>query len=198
MRYENEIERSDRRRVIWEFEWDDQVEMVNHPNIEGDYFISPPWHHQGMFMATTQQLLAWKTRGPDCHFHKVVRRDGYHTERTSGALDLYDKEYCNVTQLLPLDAVEDLLIHHLPNKNNHRSPNKILSTRDLHKMRLWKMQSMDETRKIWVDEDGKYDGIRMFKDERKSSHSMHFDLSAFEEYVQRGGRLTDEQVRYWD
>ncbi len=198
MRYENEIERNDRRRVVWEFVWDDQVQMVDHPNIEGLYFISPPWHHQGMFMATEPQLLGWKNRGPDCHFDKIERRPGYHTERISGALDLYDKEYCNVTQLLPLDTFDDLLVHHLPNKNNQRSPSKILSTRDLHKMRLWKMQSMDESRKNWIDESGKYNGIQMIKDERNASHRMHFNLENFEEYVKRGGRLTDEQVKYWD
>ena len=197
MRYENEIVRDDRRRVVWEFNWGDEVEMVDHPNIEGLYFISPPLHHQGMFMATKQQLLAWKTRGPDCHFDKIERRPGYHTERISGALDLYDVEYCNVTQLLPLDSFDDLLVHHLPNKNNQRTPQKIISTRDLHKMRIWKMQDIDQNRKIWVNEHGKYNGINMFMDERISTHRMHFDLKDYNLYVKRGGRLTREQVKYW-
>lgn len=193
MRYENEIERDDRRRVVWEFEWGDEVEMVSHPGVEGLYFTSPPWHHQGMFMVTKEQLLAWKTRGPDCHFDKIERRPGYHTERISGGLDLYDEEYCNVTQLLPLDSFDDLLVHHIPNKNNQRSPWKIKSTRDLHKMRLKKIQDMDEEKKIWADESGEYDGIKMFMDERVSSHSMHFDLKEYNEYVKRGGRLIFEQ-----
>lgn len=186
------------RRVIWEFKWGDEVDMVNHPSIEGRYFISPPWHHQGMFMATRLQFLAWKTRGPDCHFEKIERRPGYHTERISGALDLYDAEYCNVTQLLPLDSFEDLLVHHLPNQNNQRSPNKIIATRDVHKMRLWKMQDMDKEKKIWIDSDGKHNGINMFMDERNTSHRMHFDLQEFNEYVARSGRLNAKQIKYWD
>ena len=197
MRYENEIDRDDRRRVVWEFIWEDEVEMVSHPGIEGLYFISPPWHHQGMFMATAQQLLAWKTRGPDCHFHKIKRREGYHTERISGALDLYDVNYCNVTQLLPLDSLDDFLIHHLPNKNNRRSPSKIISTRDLHKMRLWKIQDMDPDAAIRSNENGVYDGIKMFLDERVEKHAMHFDLKEFKEYVKKKGRLSEEQVKYW-
>ena len=197
MRYENEIVRDDRRRVVWEFEWGDQVDMVSHEGIEGLYFTSPPWHHQGMFMATTQQLQAWRSRGPDCHFDKIERRPGYHTERISGALDLYDEEYCNVTQLLPLDSFDDLLVHHLPNKNNQRSPNKILPTRDLHKMRIWKTQNINKRKKIWTDKNGNYNGIKMFMDERIASHKMHFDLKSYEDYVQRGGRLLKDQVAYW-
>ena len=194
MRYENEVTRKDRRRVTWEFKWDDEVEMVSHPGIEELYFTSPPWHHQGMFMATKQQLLAWKTRGPDCHFDKIQRRPGYHTERISGALDLYDVEYCNVTQLLPLDSFDDLLVHHLPNRNNQRSPNKIMSSRALHKMRMQKIQEMDQEKKLWVDTFGNYDGINMFMDERVREHRMHFDLTEFNQYVKRGGRLTNEQL----
>ena len=66
VRYENEMDHSEKKRVVWEFEWDPDVELVKHPGIEGRYFTSPPWHHQGMFMATRLQLLAWKTREPDC------------------------------------------------------------------------------------------------------------------------------------
>lgn len=195
MRYENEIIRDDRRRVTWEFEWDDEVEMVSHPGIEGLYFISPPWHHQGMFMATKQQLSAWKSRGPDCHFDKIKRRPGYHTERISGALDLYDEQYCNVTQLLPLDSFDDLLVRHLPNKNNQRSPKKIKSLRDLHKMRMQKIQEMNQEKNLWVDTFGKYDGINMLMDERVKNHRMHFDLTEYNRYVKLGGRLTKEQLR---
>jgi hypothetical protein len=197
MRFENEATRDDRRRVVWEFEWGDELDMISHPGIEDSYFTSPPWHHQGMFMATKQQLLAWKNRGPECNFDKPVRREGYHIERTSGALDLYDEDYCNVTQLLPLDSFDDLLVHHLTNKNNQRSPSKILSLTDLHKRRIYKMQEVDPNKKIWVNEFGEYDGIKIFKDERVEKHRMHFDLTEHEEYVKRGGRLTEEQVKYW-
>jgi hypothetical protein len=137
LRYENQFTRFDKRRVVWEFEWNDEVsKSVDHPGIEGRYFTSPPFHHQGMFMATREQLVAWKTRGPNCKFDRPIRRYGYHRERTSGAMDLYDTNFCNVTQLLPMDSMEDLYIHHMPNKNNERLPKRVLSTMDVHKQRM--------------------------------------------------------------
>ena len=94
LRYENQFTRFDKRRVVWEFEWNDEVsKSVDHPGIEGRYFTSPPFHHQGMFMATREQLVAWKTRGPNCKFDRPIRRYGYHRERTSGAMDLYDTKF---------------------------------------------------------------------------------------------------------
>jgi hypothetical protein len=185
----------DKRRVIWEFEWDDdELEMVKDESLEGRYFTSPKPHHQGMFMATPQQLIHWKTRPPDCHFAKVQLRPAYHRERTSGAMDLFDAKYCNVTQLLPLDGLEDLLIHHMPNTNHQRMPYNILSTRELHNRRLRKMQS-DKNRKIVVDHDkGEYNGIRIILDERDPQKSLHFDLTEYGAYVASGGRLTEQQL----
>eukprot|EP00979_Chaetoceros_neogracilis_P016468 scaffold8115_cov123-Chaetoceros_neogracile.AAC.1 len=109
--------RFDRRRVVWEFEWSNEIrETIDHPGIGGLYFSSPPFHHQGMFMATKEHLVAWKTRGPECKFDRPIRRSGYHRERTSGAMDLNDINYCNVTQLLSFNSEEDLYIQHMPNK----------------------------------------------------------------------------------
>jgi len=198
VRYENQVGRFDNRRIVWEFEWDPELEMINHPGIEGRYFTSPPWHHQGMFMATRQQLIAWKTRAPDCHFHKIERRSGWHRERITGALDLYDEDYCNVTQLLPVDSFEDLLIHHMPNKNYYRSPLNIITTRNLHKMRINAMQSMDKNKQIWINDKGEYNGIKMINDERDPTKRMHFNLADYREYVVRGGRLTEKQLEFWE
>jgi len=198
VRYENQVGRFDNRRAVWEFEWDSEVDMVNHPGIEGRYFTTPPWHHQGMFMATKQQLIAWKTRGPDCHFHKIERRSGWHRERITGALDLYNEEYCNVTQLLPLDSFEDLLIHHMPNRNYNRKPLNIVTTRNLHKMRMKAMQSINKSGKIWVDDKGEYNGIIMINDERDPTKPMHFNFTEYDEYVSRGGRLSEEQLVFWE
>lgn len=192
VRYENEMDHSEKKRVVWEFEWDPDVELVKHPGIEGRYFTSPPWHHQGMFMATRLQLLAWKTREPDCHFHKVERRPGYHTERISGCLDLYDVEYCNVTQLLPLDSFEDFLIHHIPDKNHKRSPQNIVRTIDLHKRRMRALHSdarMDKR---------SYNGIKMYIDEIDPNKTVHFNLTAYNNYVQRGGILSEEELNEYE
>ena len=197
LRYENQMGRFDKRRVVWEFEWKNEVgETIDHPGIEGRYFTSPPYHHQGMFMATREQLVAWKTRGPECKFDRPVRREGYHRERTSGGLDLYDTMYCNVTQLLPLDSVEDLYIHHMPNKNNERSPERTIATIDLHKKRMNILKKSDK--KLWVDKFGKYNGIKMIIDERNKSLSLPFDLTQYKDYVARGGVLTSKELQQWE
>lgn len=200
VRYENQISRSDRRRVVWEFKWEDEIEnTIDHPDIKGEYFSTPgKKHHQGMYMAVRDQLIAWKTRGPECLFDKPVRRYGYHRERVSGAIDLYDEHYCNVTQLIPLDSMEDLYVHHLPNKNNMKQPQQIIATMDLHKRRMKKIMDGDRYKKLWVDENGEYDGIHMFVDESNSSLSLSYDLDLYEKYVTRGGMLSDEELKEWD
>jgi hypothetical protein len=198
LRYENQFTRFDKRRVVWEFEWNDEVsKSVDHPGIEGRYFTSPPFHHQGMFMATREQLVAWKTRGPNCKFDRPIRRYGYHRERTSGAMDLYDTNFCNVTQLLPMDSMEDLYIHHMPNKNNERLPKRVLSTMDVHKQRM-KFLSNTQKKKLWVDKYGKYNGIKMFIDERNATLSLPFDLTKYNDYVYRGGVLSKEELEEWE
>lgn len=199
IRYENDFNREDQGRVVWEFKWDDEIDvLVDHPNIRGMYFTSPPWHHQGMFMCTQQQLINWANRGPECKFDKPVRREAYHRERTSGALDLFDKEVCNVTQLIPLDSLEDFYIHHLPDKNSRRSPNNIISTMNLHKWRMQKIKEMDSNRKLWIDQDGNYNGIKMYIDEIDEKRKVHFDIKDYEAYVKRGGIMNDDELREWD
>ena len=193
MRYENEVSRDDRRRVIWEFDWEDKIEVLtNHSGIEGRYFSTPgPFHHQGMFMATPEQLLAWKNRGPDCHFDKITREPAYHRERTGGAMNLYDPERCNVTQLFPLESAEDFLVHHLPNKNFERTDN-LISTMDLHQKRMAVLRR--QNKKVWVDRNGKYNGVKMFLDEPDSEKFLPYNLDSYNEYVSRGGMLPDEQI----
>ncbi len=202
MRYENEVSRDDRRRVIWEFGWENEIgeneiEVVrNHSGIEGRYFFTPgPFHHQGMFMATPEQLLAWKNRPPDCNFDKPTREPAYHIERTSGAVNLYDPERCNVTQLIPLDSAEDFLVHHLPDKNFERAEwsetNNLISTMELHKKRMKVLR--DQNKKVWVDRNGKYNGIKMFLDEPDSEKFLPYNLDSYDQYVSRGGTLADEE-----
>lgn len=201
VRYENQMQRSDRRRIVWEFKWEDEIEnTIDHADIEGQYFSTPgPHHHQGMYMAVRDQLIAWKTRGPECLFDKPVRRYGYHRARVSGAMDLYNEKYCNVTQLIPLDSMEDLYIHHLPDRNYQRRPQQnIIATMDLHKRRMKKILDVDRYKKLWVDENGQYNGIHMFVDETNSSLSLPYDLDPYLKYVSRGGMLSDEELKEWD
>jgi hypothetical protein len=199
IRYENDFSRDDQVRVVWEFEWGNEIDnLIDHPNIGGKYFSSPPWHHQGMYMWTEQQLRNWATREPECMFDRPVRREAYHRERTSGALDLFNVEVCNVTQLIPLDSLEDLYIHHLPDKNSRRSPDNIISTMNLHKWRMQKIKQIDGNRKLWTDENGKYNGINMYFDEIDDKKKLHFNLSDYEAYVERGGILTDDELKEWE
>jgi hypothetical protein len=193
IRFENQMEHASMRRVVWEFEWDPQhpLDIIQHPGIQGKYFTTPPYHHQGMYMATREQLLAWKTRKPFCHFDIILRRQAYHTERVSGAVELFSEEFCNVTQLIPLDSTEDFYVHHLPNSNHKRSPQYLVTTRKLHQLRMQAIQEMDPSRKLWVDKQGKYNGIHMFLDEEGTDKVIVRDMTSYQDYVTRGGMLSD-------
>lgn len=190
VRYENKD--ANEERVVWEFDWGTEGldTLARHSVLGNQYFTTPGGHHQGMFMATRQQLLAWKTRQPDCHFHTVERRPAWHRERISGAMDLYNPRHCNVTQLLPLNTFEDLLIYHMPNKNHRRMPKNVVSVRDLHERRQRIIQHRDAIISKGAEtQQQKYNGIQMFPDERNSTMSMHFNLSEFHAFVKNAGRL---------
>eukprot|EP00428_Durinskia_dybowskii_P022166 CAMPEP_0170204592 /NCGR_PEP_ID=MMETSP0116_2-20130129/1825_1 /TAXON_ID=400756 /ORGANISM="Durinskia baltica, Strain CSIRO CS-38" /LENGTH=310 /DNA_ID=CAMNT_0010454953 /DNA_START=135 /DNA_END=1067 /DNA_ORIENTATION=+ len=86
-------------------------------------------HHQGMFLATRDLLLAWKGR-PGCEFDKIRNRPGMKnrpsqpTEGTQrvwmSSQMLYGARHCNVQQLLPVQSFGTLTVLHLPNKNYRR------------------------------------------------------------------------------
>jgi hypothetical protein len=193
------MSRYDKRRVVWEFKWKEEIETIDHPGIQGLYFSTPQLHHQGMFMAVKDQLVAWKDRGPHCEFDRPVLRSGYHRERTSGAMDLYDPNCCNVTQLIPLDSLEDLYIHHMPDKNNQRRPDNVISTMDLHKRRMKVLLRDDPNKKLWVDKkSGRYDGINILVDEKDDNKSIPFDLNLYQRYVSRGGMMAEDELKELD
>ena len=111
---------------------------------------------------------------------------------------MFNADICNVTQLLPLDAMEDLYIHHLSNKNNKQTPWKVLTTTDLHKRQMGKLMRMDANKKLWLDRNGKYNGVKMFLDEKNQTASISFDLSAYDAYIQRGAMLAKEELKEWE
>ena len=147
-------------------------------------------------MATREQLKSWSNRKPDCHFDVVELRPGYHRERISGAMDLYDKEYCNVTQLLPLDSFNDFLIHHLPDKNNKRMPNNVETTSSLHQKRMNAILSFNKDAKLWVDKSGVYNGAKMYLDEMDSGKTLDYDMTEYNNYINRGGMLPLTETEY--
>ena len=48
--------------------------------------------------------------------------------------------------------------------------------------------------KLWVDKYGKYNGIKIFIDERNATLSLPFDLTKYNDYVYRGGVLSKEEL----
>jgi hypothetical protein len=208
VRYENQVDTSEKQRVVWEFDWGDDRDfkylIVNdsHPNINGKYFSSPGEHHQGMYMATHEQLRQWRNREPNCEFDRPTRRYGYHRERISGAIDLYDEDYCNVTQLIPLETMEDFFIHHLPDANHNRMPHNIISTMNLHKRRMKILQSIQGKTSLplpWTDPiTKKYNGIDMFIDERNETLFLPYDLADYNKYTKRGGTLDKMQLEEYE
>jgi hypothetical protein len=86
-------------------------------------------HHQGMYLATSDLLKAWKDR-PGCEFDIVQNRPGWKnrpsqpsegTQRVwMSSQQLYGKGHCNVQQVIPVDSFGTLTVLHLPNKNYRR------------------------------------------------------------------------------
>jgi hypothetical protein len=47
-------------------------------------YITMKNHHQGMYLATRELLLAWKDRGPNCDFANARPRPGKNGQPTEG------------------------------------------------------------------------------------------------------------------
>jgi hypothetical protein len=116
------------------------VEPVPQPPFH-DTHLHMKNHHQGMFLATPALLRDWQQR--PCHFHIASKRPGrknqpsqplYGTQRVwmssqqllGRARKNKTKTYhggavaCGVQQVLPIDLLGALTVHHLPNKNYRR------------------------------------------------------------------------------
>ncbi len=126
-------------RVYWEHLWKPLVpKSVHSPeeileakdkDIIEKYYVTMDNAHQGMFIATKDLLLAWKSR-PNCQFHVIRQRPGMKdkpsqpsegTQRVwMSSRMLHGKKHCNVKQLLPIANFNQLAVWHLPNKNYRR------------------------------------------------------------------------------
>jgi hypothetical protein len=164
-------------------------------------------HHQGMFLATRELLLAWKARS-NCNFHIIKNRPGRRSQPTEGTQrvwmsshQLLSPRHCNVQQVLPKDKFGALTVLHLPNKNYRRvgkyrkrefsdgteefdqSPD-LLSALQLHLA----------MRKAWPPKpQPTYRGtISMIDDvESKRTPLLERRLKEYRDYVNRGGVLSD-------
>lgn len=90
-------------------------------------YITMKNHHQGMFLATRDLLLAWKDRGPKCAFDVIRDRPGKGSQPSEGTQRvwmssqmLYGGRHCGVQQVIPMEKFGALTVMHLPNKNYRR------------------------------------------------------------------------------
>jgi len=119
-------------RVYWEHAWKPaipkSVDAVPQKPLS-DSHVHMSNHHQGMFLATRELLLAWKDR-TGCEFHLVKNRPGLKnnpgqpaegTQRVwMSSQQLYGNRHCGVQQVIPMDNFGQFNILHLPNKNYRR------------------------------------------------------------------------------
>lgn len=94
------------------------------PFLDFNGYVQTKIPHQGMFIATSEQLQLWKER---CQFDNSAPKEitknlkqNRHREFVS-SLRLFMKRLpdgygCNVQQLIPIDNFEDFMIHHKSNK----------------------------------------------------------------------------------
>jgi hypothetical protein len=226
LRYE--LSATDASRVIWEHGWDTstpgfrQQHMIHVPayaahasaadkngsrsrTLQEDgayYFNGAGTFHQGMYMATPQQLRLWRER-PGCHFNETAQFlvppfAGLREKMSS--LQLFRQ--CNVTQLLPLRSFPDFLVQHMGSTQHtvlHRlvrprgSINNV-SPRELHQAIARNLEwlanhnSSSHGRRRDDTTTTSYKGLAMFADDRRYKDFAP-NNSIFEEYVANGGRL---------
>jgi hypothetical protein len=119
-------------RVYWEHSGEkrpvvpNSVLGVKDKPLDQEY-ITMKNHHQGMFLATRDLLLAWKDRGPKCEFDVIRDRPGKGSQPSEGTQRvwmssqmLYGGRHCGVKQVIPMEKFGALTVMHLPNKNYRR------------------------------------------------------------------------------
>ena len=121
-------------RVFWEHSlelpvFEKVARELEHPALSSKY-ITLQNNHQGLFLATSSLLRAWKERGESCRFHVVRNRPGLRNKPSQpkegtqrvfmSSKMLYGSNHCNVQLLLPVETFGRMNVHHLPNKNYRR------------------------------------------------------------------------------
>lgn len=203
-------------RVYWEHSGFTRPVVPNAVKevLDDDDFLQPKYftmsnHHQGMFLATRELLLAWQKR---CDFHIASNRPGKGAQPTEGTQRVWMSSQmlygcrhgCCVKQVLPKErSFGALTVLHLPNKNYRRvgkyrqrqfsdgtevfeqPSSTLLTDMELH-------LSM---RRAWHPEPQiPYQGIKMVDEvDKKSDRNPLLErrMKEYHEYVQRGGVLSD-------
>ena len=171
-------------------------------------YVTMKNHHQGMYLATSALLKAWKTR---CQFDVATNRPGRGSQPTEGTQRvwmssqmLYGGRHCNVQQVLPMHRFGTLTVLHLPNKNYRRvgkyrkrtfsdgtevfeKPHEsLLKAMELH---LGIKQAFPRPTLHT-----QYRGIRMIDEvdnSRDRDRLLERRMKLYSDYVRRGGILTD-------
>jgi len=191
LRYERDHDRAE-RHTFDQYEYENAgLHSFSNPALHDKYIGNRHMPHQGMFMATPEQLEAWKQR---CNFHEIDpeevekgrgnKKEGMSAnEETNGDLDtpIWHREYvsslrlfanegiplgnCQVTQLFPADGhFENFMVHHMPDKY-YENP-KFEKDRNFNSMTLQQYRLRIFNRENGVSEgnDGKvhsYSGVTM-------------------------------------
>jgi hypothetical protein len=212
LRYEEEEEDSSSsqqqqlsaaKKIIWEHRWDlsssssssveegfDNRHLVhisgmNNTNQTTTYFNGGGPYHQGMFMATPQQLLAWKERPPNCRFNTTWFVERPERREKVSSLHLFSKEGCNVTQIIPMERYQDFLVHHMSNtqhkvlykylpKDGSVNPTSITSTQLGSRLRRRSTAAVAKIRNKT--------NVRMYNDETQKKGDPEPDLSEYQKY----------------
>lgn len=186
------------------------LHSFSNPVLKDKYVGNRRMPHQGMFMATAEQLRLWKDR---CKFDEIdpdnVEREDekgtptWHREFVS-SLRLFANEgvktNCEVTQLFPAETFEFFMLHHMPDKyftNPKFKKDHLMSTEDLHKLVLRMVKDNKEIHKK-VGTSGEYNGVRMEmapeysnveEGNEKISDEVRHTMSQYYDFVKNGGDM---------
>jgi len=207
-------------RVYWEHGqypvFNEAMYKTKDPKLT-DLYVTMNNQHQGMFLATSSLLKAWKIR-KHCEFHIASNRPGKPGRQSQPMLGtqrvwmsskhLYDRTHgCNVVQVLPVNSFGTLTVLHVPNKNYRRVGhfrNRTFSdgteTFDFGSASLLsEMRLHIELRKATMQVPTvPYAGIRMVDEVSKRKDRtplLERRMGEYQAYVDRGGILSEEDMK---
>jgi hypothetical protein len=127
LRYER-LDSDNYSHYYFEHFWENGTKFFNHnirrvEGIEDEvYFTGGRPFHQGMYMATSEQLRAWGVR-PGCRFNETTmfEPDYRYIREKISSVHLFDRQQgCKVNQVIPTAHYYDFLIHHMSDKYMHQ------------------------------------------------------------------------------
>lgn len=188
------------------------LDAVPQEGVMSQKYVHMKNHHQGMFLATRDLLLAWKHRS-NCNFDIIKNRPGSRSQPSEGtqrvwmsSQQLFGRRHCDVQQVLPMHKFGALTVHHVPNKNYRRvgkyrkrkfsdGTEEFDQSPDL----LTAMQLHLTMRQMWPAEAQiPYRGTVTVIDEvtQKRTILLERRLKEYRDYVERGGVLSESDFAH--